>query len=89
MLTREGFEVRVASDGNEALQLMQTQLPSLVILDLEMPGMNGVTTLREIRKRWGLLPVILHTGHPDGRLMIQALEFSPFTLLAKPSAPRG
>jgi two-component system sensor histidine kinase/response regulator len=85
VLTREGFQVRVASDGNEALQSMQTQLPNLVILDLEMPGMNGVATLREIRKRWGLLPVIVHTGYPDGQMMVQALEFSPFTLLAKPS----
>jgi signal transduction histidine kinase len=85
VLNREGFQVRAASDGSEALQSMQTQLPSLVILDLEMPGMNGVATLREIRKRWGLLPVIVHTGYPDGQMMIQALEFSPFTLLAKPS----
>jgi two-component system nitrogen regulation response regulator NtrX len=66
------------------LQEMQRQVPDLVLLDLAMPNMNGADTLKEIRKEWGPMPIILHTGFADGDLMKQALAFSPFTLLAKP-----
>jgi sodium-dependent dicarboxylate transporter 2/3/5 len=63
---------------------MRHHLPDVVLMDLEMPGMDGPTTLEEIRKHWGPLPVILHTGHVDGPLLTRALEWSPFTVLAKP-----
>ena len=46
--------------------------------------MDGPTTLQEIRKLWGPIPVVLHTGHVDGPLLNRALECSPFTVLAKP-----
>ncbi len=49
-----------------------------------MPELNGAATLKEIRKDWGQIPVILHTAFADGELMKQAMAFSPFTLLAKP-----
>ena len=48
----------------------------LVLLDLAMPNMNGADTLKEIRKEWGPMPIILHTGFADGELMKQALAFS-------------
>ena len=84
VLERGGFEVRVAGDGEEALELMQQSLPELVVLDLEMPRMDGATTLKSIRQRWGGLPVVVHTAFPSGDLMNRALEASPFTALAKP-----
>ncbi|HYV26745.1 MAG TPA: hypothetical protein VFA77_04395, partial [Candidatus Eisenbacteria bacterium] len=46
----------------------------------------GPATLKQIRKEWGQIPVIVHTGFTDGELMKQALAYSPFTLLAKPSS---
>src|SRR5438270_852278 len=61
--------------------------PDIVLLDLAMPDVNGPATLREIRREWGQIPVIVHTAFSDGDLMKQALAFSPFTLLAKPSPP--
>jgi DNA-binding NtrC family response regulator len=57
-------------------------------LDLLMAGLDGPSTLKEIRMNWGLIPVIVHTGYPDGELMRQAMESSPFTLLAKPCPPK-
>src|SRR5262249_12099432 len=74
-------------DGHEGLQEIRRQMPDIVILDLAMPNLNGPATLKEIRKKWGQVPVIVHTGFTDGDLMKQALAFSPFTLLAKPSSP--
>jgi two-component system C4-dicarboxylate transport response regulator DctD len=59
-----------------------------VVLDLMMVGLNGPSTLKEIRKNLGPIPVIVHTGYPDSDLMQRALESSPFTLLAKPCSPK-
>ena len=84
VLRRAQFDVTTAEDGKAALQRIRQQIPDVVLMDLEMPGMDGPTTLREIRKHWGALPVILHTGHVDGPLLNRALEWSPFTVLAKP-----
>ena len=82
----EGFRSLTAPGGAEALEIFQRDVPDLVILDLRMPGMDGPTVLREIRKGWGAIPVIILTGYPDSELMNRALEYSPITLLAKPAA---
>jgi CheY-like chemotaxis protein/two-component sensor histidine kinase len=87
LLLAEHFNVRVARDGSEALQEMRRQTPDIVMLDLAMPELNGAATLKEIRKTWGPLPVIVHTAFANGELMKQAMAASPFTLLAKPSTP--
>ena len=84
LLTAEQYNVRTARNGVEGLQQMRRQTPDLILLDLAMPTLNGPATLKEIRKEWGEIPVIVHTGFADGDLMKQALAYSPFTLLAKP-----
>jgi CheY-like chemotaxis protein len=84
VLEKAEFEVSTAADGQTALQQIRRQIPDVVVMDLEMPGMDGPTTLQEIRRQWGAIPVVLHTGHVDGPLLNRALEWSPFTVLAKP-----
>jgi len=84
VLEKAEFDVATAEDGREALEQIERHVPDVVLMDLEMPGMDGPTTLQQIRKQWGSLPVILHTGHVDGPLLSKALEWSPFTVLAKP-----
>ena len=84
ILQRAHFDVETAEDGREALQHIRRHMPDVVLMDLEMPGMDGPTTLQEIRREWGSLPVVLHTGHVDGPLLSRALEWAPFTVLSKP-----
>ena len=84
LLTSNQYEVRTACDGVEGLEEMRRRAPEIVIMDLAMPKLNGPAMLREIRQDWGAMPVIIHTGFGDGELMKQALEHSPFTVLAKP-----
>jgi len=82
-----GYRVAIAADGSEALVLVRQQHPAVIILDLRMAGMDGLETMREIRKQDTWIPVIVHTGYPDSDMMSSMLEFSPFTVLAKPSQP--
>jgi PAS domain S-box-containing protein len=88
ILEDQQFEVTTAEGGSEALRLMQMKTPDVVVLDLKMAGLDGPSTLKEIRMNWGLIPVIVYTGYPNGDLMGQAMEFSPFTLLAKACPPK-
>jgi signal transduction histidine kinase/CheY-like chemotaxis protein len=83
-LGSEGFRVTTANDGAIALAKIRQEVPDVVVVDLEMPNIDGAEMLKQIRQNWGLLPVILHTGFPHAEIMRRAMEFSPFTVLAKP-----
>jgi CheY-like chemotaxis protein len=89
LLEKQGYQVTVAANGVEALELMLDQPPTLVILDLDMPEMDGAETLGFIRKQWNAIPVIIHTGYPEGDLMNRARKVGPFTVLPKPSSPES
>ncbi len=57
-----GYDVQTASSGQEGLQKIRAKKPDLIFLDLKMPGMTGVETLREIRKHYQDLPVYIVTA---------------------------
>lgn len=61
-----GYEVIKASSGKEALGVLNDKNPDLVILDYLMPEMDGIATLKEIRKFNTKIPVIMFTAHPEG-----------------------
>jgi len=83
-LTDHNCTVSVATNGPDALELMDRRVPDLAILDLLMPGMDGPTLLGHIRERYGAVPVIILTAYPESEAMERAMEHSPITLLAKP-----
>ena len=87
LLAREGYIVSTAADGVEALECMRETPPDVVILDLKMKGMDGPTTLGEIRRRWEDIPVVILSGYTDSELMTEALRHSPLTVVAKPIEP--
>ncbi|MEM7828392.1 MAG: response regulator [Candidatus Aenigmatarchaeota archaeon] len=64
-LEDEGYNVCVACDGEEALRKIEEERPDLVILDIKMPGINGIEVLRKLRQRWRDLPVILSTAYGE------------------------
>ena len=84
LLGPEGYRVATASEGEEALRYVSHGPPDLVLLDLKMPGMNGVEFLRRFREEHADVPVMVITGYPDSDLMAQAMRCGPVTLLAKP-----
>ena len=64
-LEDDGYEVRLAANGKEALELLAAFVPDLVILDIKMPDINGLDILQEIRKKYRNLPVILSSAYPE------------------------
>ncbi len=73
LLEHEGFSVLRAQHGRDAWALMYDHTPDLVLLDLMMPEMDGITLLRMIRRsdRWERLPVVVLTGATDDQKLIQ------------------
>ena len=73
LLEYEGFKVMRAVHGRDAWAMMYDNAPDLVLLDLMMPEMDGVTLLRMIRRsnRWEHLPVVVLTGATDDQKLIQ------------------
>ena len=84
-LATQTRELLTAGSGEEALASVKRFDVDLVILDLVMPGMNGVDTFRAIRSLRPALPVLIVTGYPDSDLMAQALEIGPFAMMSKPA----
>ena len=84
ILTDEGFEVITASNGYEALKLIDSESPDLVLLDIWMPGIDGIETLKEIKKNSSSLPVIIITGHGNVETAVKATKLGAFDLIEKP-----
>lgn len=64
-----GYAVLKARSGNEAIACVKEKHPDILILDYMMPEMNGVTTLKEIRKIDKKVPVIMFTAYPDSKVI--------------------
>ncbi|MHB0997892.1 MAG: response regulator transcription factor [Armatimonadota bacterium] len=82
-----GFEPLCACDGREALNIARDQRPSLIVLDLVLPEMDGLEVLREVR-RLGNIPVILLTGRNDEFDRVLGLEMGADDYVTKPFSPR-
>lgn len=76
-----------ASSGEEAYALLQKRQPDLVILDLSMPGQGGLATLRRVKQRWPLLPVLVFSMHDGLPFALQALRAGANGYVTKSSDP--
>jgi len=76
---RDGQEVMdyLSKLGRHSRSALGDAPPALMLLDLKMPNLSGPATLKEIRKDWGQIPVIVHTAFADGELMKQAYLSKP------------
>jgi len=83
-LGRRGFSVTEAASGEEALAALKRDLPDVVVLDLKMPGMSGIETLRKIRAVEESLPVIILTGHGDFQSALAGIKLKIVDFLQKP-----
>ncbi|MDX9786463.1 MAG: response regulator [Desulfobacterales bacterium] len=87
LLTRIGYDIRIASSGTEALALLAHHAIHVVVLDVKMPGMDGIATLKEIKRRFPLVEVIMLTGHATVDSAIEGLQSGATDYLMKPVDP--
>jgi two-component system nitrogen regulation response regulator NtrX len=84
LLSDEGFEVLTAANGYEALKIVDTEFPDLVLLDIWMPGIDGIETLKEIKKDNPYIQVIIISGHGTIETAVKATKLGAFDLIEKP-----
>jgi two-component system response regulator PilR (NtrC family) len=84
LLTREGYHVRLASSGSEGIELAKTVPFDAAILDVMMPGIDGIGTLEEIRKIDDELPVLMITAFASVESAIAAMKRGAFDYITKP-----
>lgn len=89
LLTKAGFTVRVAGNGQEALAALEKERAELVITDLQMPEMDGLTLVQEVRSRYADIPVILMTAHGSEDLAVRALQRGAASFVPKRDLAKG
>ncbi len=84
-LDKRGYSVLRASSGSEALdRLKEARDLDVVVLDVKMPGMDGIQTLQEIKKAFPLVEVIMLTGHATVETAIEGMKLGAYDYLMKP-----
>lgn len=84
-LRRRGLPAEGALSGPEALEMMRRQDFDVVVLDVRMPGMDGLEVLREIKDKWPFVEVIMLTGHGSVESGIQGMRLGAFDYIMKPA----
>ena len=87
LLARKGITALTASSGMEALESLRTHTVHVVILDMRMPGMDGMTTLKEIKRLFPMVEVIVLTGHATVESAVEGLQSGASDYLMKPADP--
>jgi two-component system nitrogen regulation response regulator GlnG len=83
-LTGEGHQVAVAASAEDAFRLAEERRPDAVLLDVRLPGMDGLTALGRLRELTGDAPVVVMTAHGNLNTAVRAVEGGAFDYLAKP-----
>jgi DNA-binding NtrC family response regulator len=84
-LNEVGEKVTPAYSGRECLEILGQKTIDVVILDIRMPGMDGIETLQEIKKRFPLVEVIMLTGHGTTETAVEGMKLGAFDYLMKPT----
>ncbi len=83
-LSEHGYAAAGAENGREALQMIKSIRPQVVLLDIAMPGMNGIETLKQLRQQIPTAAVIMISGHADHDMALQALDLGAYDFIQKP-----
>jgi two-component system nitrogen regulation response regulator NtrX len=84
VLSDEGFSIQTAGDGISALTSLEELVPDLILLDIWMPGLDGLETLEKIKKEYPALPVIMMSGAGTIETAVKATKLGAFDYIEKP-----
>lgn len=83
-LRDEGYKVSTAASGEEALSEARKDVPDLILLDIWMPGIDGLSVLEELKKTFSQIPVIIISGHGNIETAVKATKMGAFDFVEKP-----
>lgn len=86
-LKDDGYHVEAAEDGEKALKLIEGKKYSLVILDLKMPGVDGLTVLKEAKAKFPKINVVMITAYPTVQTAVESMKIGAAEYLTKPFTP--
>ncbi|MDA8172947.1 MAG: sigma-54 dependent transcriptional regulator [Nitrospiraceae bacterium] len=84
ILSDEGYEIGMAGSGEEALETIRRESPEIVLLDIWLPGMDGVEALKQIKAQHEDLPVVMITGHGTIELAVKTTKMGAYDFMQKP-----
>lgn len=84
LLTTRGYRVTAVNSGDAAIQALEKDTFDVVVLDLKMPGMDGITTLKEIKKLGLFTETLILTGHGSIDTALEAIKLGAYDYLTKP-----
>lgn len=84
-LEQQGEKVSTAYSGKDALKVLDHEAIDVVILDIRMPGMDGIDTLKQIKQLHPIVEVILLTGHGSTETAVEGMKLGAFDYLMKPA----
>ena len=84
LVSRQGYRVFAAADGEEALRMLEETKPDLITLDVVLPGMDGLETLHQIKQKNPDVPVVMLSGHGQARNIVEAMRRGATDFLRKP-----
>lgn len=87
VLTPEGFDVSAAKTADEALEIIEKEIPSLVLLDLKMPVHDGIYFMKEMKQKGKEVPIIVMSGYSTQDTMAEAEMMGALIFLPKPFTP--
>ncbi|MBI1911648.1 MAG: sigma-54-dependent Fis family transcriptional regulator [Deltaproteobacteria bacterium] len=80
----EGYEVLLAGSAEEALKKLDTATPDIILLDIWLPGMDGIDALNEIKKRFPSIPVVMISGHANIETAVKTTKLGAYDFIEKP-----
>ena len=86
-LEQTGCRAQAAESGDEALRVMEERPFDVVLLDLRMPGLDGMDVLKTIKERWPECEVVVITGYPTIESAKEAVRLGAYNYIAKPVGP--
>ncbi|MCP4670746.1 MAG: response regulator [Desulfobacula sp.] len=84
-LQSQGEKVSTAHSGKEALKVLENTIIDVVILDIRMPGMDGIDTLKQIKQLYPIIEVIMLTGHGSTQTAVKGMKLGAFDYMIKPA----
>ncbi|MCF8043071.1 MAG: sigma-54 dependent transcriptional regulator [Desulfarculaceae bacterium] len=84
ILSDEGYEVSQAPDGESALALLEQEVPDIMLLDVWLPGIDGLQVLERVKKRLPELPVVMISGHGTVETAVKATRLGAYDFIEKP-----